>query len=239
MKFSLALLLTIIAVLRVYSQTDSAEVVFAIKKTPVVVTKQFPVYYYMEASCEAEGDTTRSVRVTVKNDTLVFSVLNSEVTYFAMDSTHVNLTFNETGRLRIDKTEEDLSFSEIYKNGDESGPIAFVSLNNKIKTPDAFNLLCTFELRRNCRQQHNVHIINRTTVEINGKSIKCLKIGAEGSKTQRGKIYKGEESSFAYFKTRLTYLLEEETGVPLMIKEESADRGYPYCHTWFVTDIAQ
>ncbi len=233
--FIIALLLTP----RAFSQTDSAEVVFAVKKAEQHVTPSLPAYYYASTGCEAEEDTTTYLRVVLKSDTLIFSVIESKEEYYVKDSLQVKVTFKETGRLRIAKNNEGIWYSELYKDDSESGDLPFVSLNTKVKTPDAFNLLCPFEIKRNCRQQHNMQFTTAVNLQVNGRSVKCLKVVGEGSKTKRGKVYKGEESSLAFFKTRITYFIEETTGMPIVIKEESAERSYPYCHTWFVTDITQ
>lgn len=239
MKFSLALLLTIIATLPVFSQTDSGEVVFAVKKAEQLVTPSLPAYYYASLNCETEEDTITALRVVLKDDTMIFSVIQSRDEYVTADSSFIKVTFKEIGRLRIEKSNEGLWYSELYNGGDESGAIPFVSLNTKIKTPDAFNLLCAFEFKRNCRQQHNAVITGKEKLLLNKQSYNCIKVTTDGTKTFLGKPSKSIEASLAYFKTKVTYLLEEKTGIPLMIKEESSEKAYPYCHTLLVTDVTQ
>lgn len=233
------MLIALLLTLRAFSQADSGEVVFAVKKADTIAPVALTSYYYKQTNCEATEDTMRSVRITIKDDTLIFSVVESAEEYYVKDLLRVKVTFKETGRLRIEKNNEGIWYSELYKDGSESGDLPFVSLNSKVKTPDAFNLLCAFELKRNCRQQHNALVTGKQTFTLDKQSIKCIKVECEGTKTYRGKVYKGEEANFAYFKTRVTYIIEEKTGLPVIIKEESAEKGYPYCHTWFLSEISQ
>lgn len=230
----LSLLITGIAL----SAQDGGDVLFTISKPAPKADTVPHNYYYIETSCEAGDDTVNSVRITVQGDTLIFAAINVREVYFSKDSSTTQVSFDEFSRVRMIHKQDKLSFSELYKNGEESGDILFLSTAPKSKTPDCYNLLCNFELRRNCRQQHNAALQKKQTITLANHNFDCLVVTINGTKTQRGKFFKGQEANFAYFNTHITYWLDERTFLPVFIQEESAEKSYPYCHTWLLNSIA-